>query len=70
VPLHIWGSCGVGESQIVSQAANDLDYDFLSVQAVQLDPVNLRGGRSINAEHCNGPLKTANCDRQRRRILP
>jgi hypothetical protein len=43
VPLHIWGTCGVGMSQIVSQVANDLDYDFLDVRAVQLDPVDLRG---------------------------
>jgi MoxR-like ATPase len=39
VPLHIWGACGVGKSQIVSQVAGDLDYDFLDVRAVQLDPV-------------------------------
>ena len=43
VPLHIWGACGVGKSQIVSQVASDLDYDFLDVRAVQLDPVDLRG---------------------------
>jgi MoxR-like ATPase len=43
VPLHIWGACGVGKSQIVSQVANDLEYDFLDVRAVQLDPVDLRG---------------------------
>jgi MoxR-like ATPase len=42
VPLHIWGACGVGKSQIVSQVASDLDYDFLHVRAVQLDPVDLR----------------------------
>jgi hypothetical protein len=36
VPLHIWGACGVGKSQIVSQVASDLDYDFLDVRAVQL----------------------------------
>src|ERR1700733_12693685 len=43
VPLHIWGACGVGKSQIVAQVANDLDCDFLDVRAVQLDPVDLRG---------------------------
>jgi len=43
VPLHIWGACGVGKSQIVSQVANDLDYHFLDVRAAQLDPVDLRG---------------------------
>jgi MoxR-like ATPase len=43
VPLHIWGACGVGKSQIVAQVARDLDVDFLDVRAVQLDPVDLRG---------------------------
>ncbi|WP_420236887.1 AAA family ATPase [Telmatobacter bradus] len=43
VPLHIWGACGVGKSQIVAQVADDLDFDFLDVRAVQLDPVDLRG---------------------------
>jgi hypothetical protein len=28
VPLHIWGACGVGKSQIVHQVADDLDYTF------------------------------------------
>ena len=50
VPLHIWGACGVGKSQIVSQVANDLDYDFLDVRAVQLDPVDLRGLPRIAAD--------------------
>jgi MoxR-like ATPase len=43
VPLHIWGACGVGKSQIVSQVAKDLNWQFLDVRAVQLDPVDLRG---------------------------
>ena len=43
VPLHIWGPCGIGKSQIVGQVASDLDYEFLDVRAVQLDPVDLRG---------------------------
>lgn len=50
VPLHIWGACGVGKSQIVSQVAADLGYDFLDVRAVQLDPVDLRGLPRINAD--------------------
>jgi hypothetical protein len=50
VPLHIWGACSVGKSQIVSQVANDLDYDFLDVRAVQLDPVDLRGLPRIAAD--------------------
>jgi len=29
VPLHIWGACGVGKSQIVAQVASDLNWQFL-----------------------------------------
>jgi MoxR-like ATPase len=43
VPLHLWGPCGVGKSQIVYQLADDLGYDFLDVRAGLLDPVDLRG---------------------------
>jgi MoxR-like ATPase len=43
VPLHIWGACGVGKSQIVAQVADDINYEFLDVRAVQLDPIDLRG---------------------------
>ncbi|MGA3374052.1 MAG: MoxR family ATPase [Terracidiphilus sp.] len=50
VPLHIWGACGVGKSQIVAQVADDLDYEFLDVRAVQLDPVDLRGLPRIAAD--------------------
>jgi MoxR-like ATPase len=50
VPLHIWGPCGTGKSQIVGQVASDLDYDFLDVRAVQLDPVDLRGLPRISAD--------------------
>jgi MoxR-like ATPase len=42
VPLHIWGPCGAGKSQIVGQVASDLDYAFLDIRAVQLDPIDLR----------------------------
>jgi MoxR-like ATPase len=45
VPLHIWGACGVGKSQIVAQVASDLKWQFLDVRAVQLDPVDLRACR-------------------------
>jgi hypothetical protein len=40
VPLHIWGACGVGKSQIV---ASDLNWQILDVRAVQLDPVKSLG---------------------------
>jgi MoxR-like ATPase len=50
VPLHIWGPCGVGKSQIVGQVAADLGFSFLDVRAVQLDPVDLRGLPRIAAD--------------------
>jgi len=50
VPLHIWGPCGTGKSQIVGQVASDLNYDFLDIRAVQLDPVDLRGLPRISAD--------------------
>src|SRR5712671_5501043 len=50
VPLHIWGACGVGKSQIVAQVASDLNWQFLDVRAVQLDPVDLRGLPRIAAD--------------------
>jgi AAA domain (dynein-related subfamily) len=50
VPLHIWGACGVGKSQIVNQVARDLNWQFLDVRAVQLDPVDLRGLPRISGD--------------------
>jgi MoxR-like ATPase len=50
VPRHIWGACGVGKSQIVAQVANDLNWQFLDIRAVQLDPVDLRGLPRITAD--------------------
>jgi MoxR-like ATPase len=50
VPLHIWGACGVGKSQIVAQVAADLGFQFLDIRAVQLDPVDLRGLPRISAD--------------------
>jgi MoxR-like ATPase len=50
VPLHIWGACGVGKSQIVAQVAADRKCDFLDIRAVQLDPVDLRGLPRISAD--------------------
>lgn len=49
VPLHLWGACGVGKSQIVARVAKDLAYEFLDIRAVQLDPVDLRGLPRIEA---------------------
>jgi MoxR-like ATPase len=50
MPLHIWGACGVGKSQIVVQVASDLNWQFLDIRAVQLDPVDLRGLPRIAAD--------------------
>ena len=50
VPLHIWGACGVGKSQIVAQVASDLGWQFLDIRAVQLDPVDLRSLPRITAD--------------------
>src|ERR1700751_4534766 len=50
VPLHIWGACGVGKSQIVAQVAADLKWQFLDVRAIQLEPVDLRGLPRISAD--------------------
>jgi hypothetical protein len=49
VPLHIWGSPGVGKSQIVAAAAYELGYEFLDVRASQLDPVDWRGIPHVDA---------------------
>jgi hypothetical protein len=50
VPVHLWGACGVGKSQIVAKVAAELKYDFLDIRAVQLDPVDLRGLPRISAD--------------------
>jgi hypothetical protein len=50
VPLHIWGACGVGKSQIVAKVASELQWQFLDIRAVQLDPVDLRGLPRIAAD--------------------
>jgi AAA domain (dynein-related subfamily) len=44
IPIFLWGACGIGKSQIVSQAAQLLKMDYcIDVRAVQLDPTDLRG---------------------------
>src|SRR3984957_12010024 len=50
VPLHIWGACGVGKSQIVAQVAFDLGWQFLDIRTVELDTVDLRGLPRITAD--------------------
>ena len=50
VPLHIWGDCGVGKTPIVAQVAANRKCEFLDIQAVQLDPIDLRGLLRISAD--------------------
>jgi MoxR-like ATPase len=50
VPLHIWGACGVGKSQIVAQVAKSLSYRFIDIRAVQRGPVDLRRLPRITAD--------------------
>ena len=59
VPLHIWGACGVGKSQIVAQVASDLGWQFLDIRAVQLNPVDLsRRTDGRTADDAGGLLST------------
>ncbi len=51
VPLHIWGSAGVGKSNIVQQVAQALKINLIDVRAVQLDPTDLRGLPRINQDN-------------------
>lgn len=43
LPCFIWGSPGVGKSEVVKQTAQELDLDLIDIRAVLLDPVDLRG---------------------------
>jgi AAA domain (dynein-related subfamily) len=42
-PAFLWGSPGVGKSQIVAQVAAGLGVRLIDIRAVLLDPVDLRG---------------------------
>jgi MoxR-like ATPase len=42
-PAFLWGSPGVGKSQIVAQVAASLGVRLIDIRAVLLDPVDLRG---------------------------
>lgn len=43
LPLFIWGSPGIGKSDIVRQAARSLDIKLIDLRAALLDPIDLRG---------------------------
>ena len=42
-PVMVWGPPGVGKSQVARKVAKDLDYEYVDVRALLLDPVDLRG---------------------------
>jgi len=42
-PVFLWGAPGVGKSQLVAQAADELGLPVTDIRAVLLDPVDLRG---------------------------
>ncbi len=41
--VFLWGSPGIGKSQIISQVAKEKNYKLIDIRAVLLDPVDLRG---------------------------
>ena len=49
-PVFLWGSPGVGKSQVVKQTATSMQLDIIDVRAILLDPVDLRGIPKINVE--------------------
>lgn len=49
-PVMLWGSPGVGKSEVVSQVAAANDYDFIDLRLSQLDPVDLRGCPSVDTK--------------------
>ena len=42
-PTLVWGPAGCGKSQIAQQTADRLNYHYIDVRALLLDPVDLRG---------------------------
>ena len=42
-PTLVWGPAGCAKSQIAQQTADRLDYRYIDVRALLLDPVDLRG---------------------------
>lgn len=49
-PLLLWGSPGVGKSQLVEQYTKKHGYDLIDLRLSQLDPVDLRGCPKIDLE--------------------
>ena len=49
-PVFVWGSSGIGKSQVVQQTAADLDYGLIDLRVILLDPVDLRGIPHLNGD--------------------
>ena len=43
LPVLVWGPAGCAKSQIAQQTAHRLNYRYIDVRALLLDPVDLRG---------------------------
>ena len=42
-PVFVWGPPGIGKSEVVAQAADQMGLSLIDVRAVLLDPIDLRG---------------------------
>ena len=50
LPLYIWGTFGIGKSQIVRETAKDMGMQFVDVRISQLEPSDLRGLPKLDGE--------------------
>lgn len=49
-PAFIWGSPGLGKSDVMRQVCRELDLNLIDIRATLLDPVDLRGLPTIDKE--------------------
>ena len=49
-PMFLWGGPGVGKSQVIKQATEELEVSLIDLRAVLLDPVDLRGIPAVNGD--------------------
>lgn len=54
-PCFIWGSPGIGKSNVVAQVAQEMNLQLTDIRAILLDPVDLRGLPTLE----NGKAKWA-----------
>lgn len=52
VPVFLWGSPGIGKSDVVRQVAAQRGVELTDVRALLLDPVDLRGLPHVNGDGC------------------